>query len=95
MKEYRIVCTRDTEHADGTKHHYDNVAPWVSHSQLPHYRTFNNKADAMKALSETVRRARVFDKETQERLASGDPDTIGYWQSNIRLQSRNVSKWDG
>lgn len=93
MKEYRIVCNRRTVHWDGKEYSYENVAPWLSHSSFPNYRVYTTKADAMKALSKAVRAARVFDKETQERLASGDRNAIGYWQSNIRIQSRTVSKW--
>ena len=93
MKEYRIVCTRKIVFADGRERILENVAPWTSPIHLPHFQVFNNKADAMKALSKTVRLARSFDAKTQEQLANGIPDSIGYWHSNIRLQSRNVTKW--
>ena len=93
MKEYRIVCNRRTVHGDGQEYHFENVAPWVTQYSLPRFNVYATKADAMKALSKAIRAARKFDMETQERLASGDRDAIGYWQSEIRIQSRNVSKW--
>lgn len=93
MKEYRIVCDRRVVHSDGTEHTYEHVAPWTTANALPHYQVFDNKAEAMKALSQTVRRARKFDAESQARLAAGENDAIAYWQTDIRIQSRNVTKW--
>ena len=93
MKEYRIVCTRKTVCTDGEEHISENVAPWVSPSSLPHFEVYKTKADAMKALSKTVRSARAFDAKTQKDLADGVPYSIGYWQSDIRLQSRTVTEW--
>lgn len=93
MKEYRIVCDRRTVHFDGTEHTYEHVAVWVTRCALPVHHVYLTKAEAMKALSETIRRARKFDAESQDRFATGDKDVIAYHQTNIRLQSRNVTEW--
>ena len=94
MKEYRIVCNRKCVHSDGKVYNYSNSAVWVTGSSLPRYTVYNYKADAIKALSDTIRKAKAFDAKTQKLLASGDPLAVGYWQSDIRIQSRNVTKWD-
>ena len=93
MKEYRIVCTRRMVHEDGKEIILNNVAPWVFHHSLPHSTVYTTKADALKALRKAIQDAKKFDEETQERLAHGQPYSIGYWQSNFRLQSRSVSNW--
>lgn len=95
MKEYRIVCTVDTVHSDGRKYHRENTAPWIAPSMLPHRAVYATKADAAKALREIVKRAREFDKITQERARAGERDTVEYRQSDIRVQSRTVTNWEG
>lgn len=94
MREYRIVCTVDTEHSDGRKHHCENAAPWIAPSMLPHRAVYATKAEAAKALREIVKRAREFDKITQERARAGWRN-IEYRQSDIRIQSRTVTNWEG
>lgn len=93
MKEYRIVCERRLVHADGSENYLEGVPVWTVHHALPRRATYTTKAEANKALAETVRCARKFDAETQERFASGDKDSIAYYQTNIRIQSRNVTNW--
>lgn len=93
MKEYRIVCDRRLVHADGTENHLEGVPVWTVHHALPRCTVYTTKAEAYKAHAETFRRARKFDLETQERFASGDKDSIAYYQTNIRIQSRNVTEW--
>lgn len=94
MKEYRIVCTRKTVYSDGSENYYENVAPWVSNSQLPHFTTYKTKDEAMKGWAVMIRRVQAFDAETQERFARGERENA-FYQSDIRLQSRNVSEWKG
>ena len=93
MKEYRIVCERRLVHADGSESHYESVPVWKNGHSLPSHIVYTIKAEANKALAESIRHARRFDAETQERFASGDNNSIAYYQTNIRIQSRNVTEW--
>lgn len=89
MTEYRIVTTLDTLHADtGERFHYEAATPW--YGGKPHYRVTRDRAIAEQDLAEAIENCRTFDAITQNRTNRGN---IKYWQSNIRIQSREVSDW--
>ena len=89
MTEYRIVATIDTLHTDtGEKFHQEAAAP--VYGGRPHTRVTRDKARAEQYLEEAIKNCRAFDEMTQNRTLRGN---IKYWQSNIRIQSREVSDW--
>lgn len=79
--------------SNGIEHIYENMTPLIYTSGTVYHTIHKSKDDAMKALKEVISNCREFDEWTQKRLASGDRDAIGYWQSDIRIQNRNVTKW--
>lgn len=90
MKEYRIVCTLDKEDAfDGTKRHYDAVpCTWNGAS---HQLVTRDILSAAKFLIMARRECEYFDKETKKNISR---NTIIYTQTNIRVQTRNVTEWE-
>lgn len=89
MKEYRIVATLDTEHVyNGQKFHYDVASCWY-HGR-PHKMQTIHKDKAEEYLKQAKKECPKFDKETQERTGK---DNIKYWQTNIRIQTRDISDW--
>ena len=90
MKEYRIVCTLEKENFDdGIKCHYDtSVCVFDGHGQS--YKT-HDLAAAKRALTTYKRRCAGFDASTR---CNPTRDTIIYTQSNIRIQSREVTEWE-
>lgn len=90
MTEYRVVSTLDTEHVyNGEKYHYEvNSGLWWG-GIVHKCQTFDkNKAEhfLMRAKQECPK----FDKRTQENTGHY---VIRYWQTNIRIQSREVTEW--
>ena len=88
MTEYRIVATIDTVDRFGKKEHRENACP-------VHHRTFHklvtkDKKTAEKWLSDTIEFCGEHDRKTQK---SNDPWNIKYTQTNIRIQTREVTDW--
>ena len=89
MTEYRIVTTLDTEHCDtGEKYHYEAATP--HYGGTIHKRVTTDREKAERYLAEALKECPIFDAVTQNRTVRGN---IKYWQSNIRIQSREVSDW--
>lgn len=89
MTEYRVVATVDTEHVyNGQKYHYDASGCWY-HGRCHRLQTFD-KERAKEYLKEAKVECAIHDRKTQE---STDRYTIRYWQTNIRIQTREVTEW--
>lgn len=92
MKEYRIVATVETEHGDGRKYKMENVHPWRDGRPFTHS-PYKTKTDAKRVLVSLRKSCKEFDKMTHERFAQNPRDYIAYTQTNIRIQSREVTDW--
>ena len=93
MKEYRIVCDRRTVDSHGKETIQNNVAPLLYTYCLPHHTIYNTRKEVNKALKTKIEMAKAFDEITQKKLSNREPDAIGYWQSNFRIQSRTITEW--
>ena len=85
MTEYRIVCTRDRFDAtSGKVHHHDGVCCWWGYSPKQ-LETFDKKA-ADKYLEMARIECPNFDALTQTTNSR-------FQQTNIRIQTREVTEW--
>lgn len=91
MKEYRIVATAETEHGDGRKRIVENARPWTKAGQI--IQSYTTKKDAKKALGHFRKACKEFDTITCERFAINPRDNIKSTQTNIRIQSREITDW--
>ena len=91
MKEYRIVATAETEHGDGIKRIEENARPWTKAGPIT--QSYRTEEDAKKALGHFRKSCKEFDTMTCERFAINPRDSIKYTQTNIRIQSREVTDW--
>ena len=91
MKEYRIVTTAETELGDGRKRIVETTRPWTKGGPIT--QSYSTKKDVKKALSHFRKSCKEYDTMTHERFAINPKDNIKYTQTNIRIQSREVTKW--
>lgn len=90
MKEYRIVCTLDTISLwNGAKTHLDAASCWFN-GRAQSWKTHDGEY-AKKVLDFFKRECAKFDAESR---TNPTRDSIIYTQSNIRLQSREVTEWE-
>lgn len=89
MTEYRVVCTIDTEHVYSGEHYHYEAASCHWDGRHHHRRTFD-KAQAEKYLAEAKEKCPVYDEITQNRSGIHH---IKYKQSNIRIETREVTEW--
>ena len=89
MTEYRIVATLDTEHLyNGKKYHYEVSNCWWG-GGIHKLQTYD-KDKAEEYLKLAKEKCPKHDKMTQERT---DRNSIHYWHTNIRIQTREVTEW--
>ena len=89
MTEYRVVATLDVVHDyNGKKCHYD-IASCHWGGTIHRLQTYDKDRaeDWLKIAKEECPK---FDKKTQENTSR---DSIRYWHSNIRIQTREVTEW--
>lgn len=91
MKEYRIVTTVETELGDGRKRIVETAYPWTKAGPIS--QSYRTKKDAKKALGHFRKVCKEYDTITYERFAINPRDYIKYTQTNIRIQSREVTDW--
>ena len=91
MKEYRIVATVEIELGDGRKRIVEKAHPWTKGGTI--VQSYRTKKDAKKALCHFRKVCKEYDTITHERFAINPRDNIKYTQSNIRIQSREVTDW--
>ncbi|MBR3244834.1 MAG: hypothetical protein IKF90_19450 [Parasporobacterium sp.] len=91
MKEYRIVATVEVELGDGRKRIVENAHPQTKGGPIIH--SYRTKKDAKKALDHLRKVCKEFDAMTYERFAINPRDNAKYTQTNIRIQSREVTDW--
>lgn len=84
MTEYRVVCTRDRWGISGKVHHYDEVCCWYG-TGLRTLQTFD-KRKAMEYLKTAIEECPKFDALTQKGREQ-------WRQTNIRIQTREVTEW--
>ena len=84
------MATRDTEWIyNGKREHYD-CAPCTWGGTFHKLQTFDkNKAEEYLKLAKE--NCREYDKMSQART---DPNYIRYWQTDIRIQTREVTEWE-
>lgn len=84
MTEYRVVATRDEEDLTGKKWHIEaGACIWDGHAQRF---TTTNKGEAERFLELAKIECAKYDAKTQT-------STIRYTQTNIRIQTREVTEW--
>lgn len=89
MTEYRIVATLDTEHIyNGANYHYESSNCWY-HGRSHKLQTFD-RSRAEEYLKIALENCPKFDKETQ---TAADRNAMRFYQSNIRIQTREVTEW--
>lgn len=85
MTEYRVVCTRDRfDVGSGKKHHLEEVCCWWDGSPRT-LETFDKKA-AEKYLDMAIIKCPEFDAFSQTTNSR-------FRQTNIRIQTREVTEW--
>ena len=92
MKEYRIVCTRDTIYYNGMKTHQEETYPIDEGVRL--YGIYETKAEAVKALARTKKMCEKYDAKSHENHKNYPNLYNGHVQTNFRIQSREVTKWE-
>lgn len=90
MKEYRIVCRRETFDPDGAHKVQDNVYV-VLGTPVPFTTYELEKAE--KELARLIKSVEEYEAFTEKLHADGRPHSI-IKQTNIRLQSREVTEWE-
>lgn len=90
MKEYRIVCKRETFEPDGTHKVQDNIC--VVLGRPASFTTFELE-EAEKELARLIKSVEEYEAFTEKLHADGRPHSI-IKQTNIRLQSREVTEWE-
>ena len=91
MKEYRIVATIDYRHGGKTAH-YDVATPWVQGVPFGP-RRYETKAKAAQVLKELKKECAEEDRLCNERFERDPKNYIHRVQSNLRIQSREITPW--
>ena len=90
MTEYRIVCDRDELHVyNGKEYHSKAVRPWLG--GVPVNNKFNTREEAEAFLRRATEECARQDARKQ---ADTSRNVIKTWQTNIRIQTREVSEWE-
>ena len=84
--EYRIAVTLDQYFADGTHYHYHAAPPHIPGQLVPsHYTTFD-LCDAENILGSVIEECAEYDASTKGQQCE-------IVQTNIRIESRQVTDW--
>lgn len=89
MKEYKIVATRDEHHLWNDSWVHMEAVPPVAKTRF-NWKT-RDLAKAEEWLEELKVKCPEFDAETQSRSGR---NSIHYYQSNLRIMTREVSEWE-
>lgn len=92
MKEYRIVCTRDVIHYNGMKTHQEETCPIDEGVRL--YEIYKTKEEAVKALARIKKTCGEYDAKSHENHKNYPNLYNEHVQTNFRIQSREVTKWE-
>ncbi len=91
MREYRIVATAEICQADGRKRIVENALPRTKGGVV--IQSYRTKKDAKKALGYLRIICKEYDTMRCEQFAINPRDNTKYTQTNIRIQSREVTYW--